>query len=463
MVVNTATNRKTETVSAADGNYSAPQLQPGSYRVEASATGFKSLSREGIVLQINQQAQLDLALEVGTVTETVEVKGDVSAIEPESSSLGTVVDNKLITNLPLNTRNVYSLVFLTPGVAGSVSNTYGGTSYSVNGVRPSLMDTLVDGVSAAIPTVNGFTGITVFPSVDAVQEFKIQAQNFPAEYGRSLGSVMNIIFKSGTNQIHGAAFEFLRNSVLDSNNFFANRSGTALSSFKRNQFGGMISGPIRKDKTFLLLNYEGLRERSYDTTLTSVPTLLQRAGNFSQTFAANGQQVRIYNPFSLPPAGTANAVRTPFTGNVIPANLIDPVAAKVVSYYPLPNVPGNSLTGANNYFQAGSHPLNIDQGDVRLDHNISEAQHLFGRYSRRFQEDAPAQLFPSNVAVAEGPVEQPEQRSRRCHRVYKFSFSNYRAFSHCRLFARTLSILEPVVRLSTIRSWISCITECGAR
>jgi Carboxypeptidase regulatory-like domain/TonB dependent receptor len=401
-IINTATNQRIEMISAADGNYTATQLQPGTYRVEVTAIGFKNLTRDGIVLQINQQAQLDLHLEVGDVGERVEVKGDVSLLETESSSVGTVVDNKLITNLPLNTRNVYSLVFLTPGVAGSVNNTYGGTSYSVNGVRPSLMDTLVDGVSAAIPTVNGFTGITVFPSIDAVQEFKILAQNFPAEYGRSLGSVMNIIFKSGTNQIHGAAFEFLRNSVLDANNFFSNRNGTDLSSFKRNQFGSMISGPIRSDKTFFLFNYEGLRERSYDTTLTSVPTQLQRSGDFSQTFAPNGQLIRIYDPFSLPPAGTPNAVRTQFPNNVIPANRIDPVAAKVISYYPLPNVPGNALTGANNYFQAGSHPLNIDQGDVRIDHNITEAQHLFGRYSRRFQEDAPAQLFPSNVAVAEG-------------------------------------------------------------
>jgi hypothetical protein len=401
-IINKATNQRTEIVSSNDGSYAASQLQPGAYRVEVSAPGFKNLTRDGIVLQINQQAQLDFSLDVGDVSEKVEVKGDVSLLETESSSLGSVVDNNLITNLPMNTRNVYSLVFLTPGVTGSVNNTYGGTSYSVNGVRPSLMDTLIDGVSAAIPTVNGFTGITVFPSIDAVQEFKLQAQNYPSEYGRSLGSVMNIIFKSGANQIHGAGFEFLRNSVLDSNNFFSNRNGTSLSSFKRNQFGGMVSGPIRKDKTFFLVNYEGLRERSYDTTLVSVPTQRQRAGDFSQTFAANGQLVRIFDPFSLPPAGTPNAVRSQFPGNVIPANRMDPVAAKVIGYYPLPNIAGNALTGANNYFQAGSHPLNIDQGDVRIDQNITEAQHLFGRYSRRFQEDAPAQLFPSSVAVAEG-------------------------------------------------------------
>ncbi len=171
-----------------------------------------------------------------------------------------MVDNRRILELPLNTRNVYSLIFLTPGVAGTIGNNYNSMSYTVNGARPTMMDTVIDGVTASFPTVNGFTGISVFPSVDAIQEFKVMGANYPAEYGRSLGSVLNVVYKSGTNDFHGSAYEFFRDSAFDENNYFSKRAGTPLGDFQRSQFGGVAGGPIRRGRTFFMTSYEGLRE-----------------------------------------------------------------------------------------------------------------------------------------------------------------------------------------------------------
>ena len=160
---------------------------------------------------MQQSARIDIQMSIGEVAESVVVTGDAARLETESATLSKIVDNRAIINLPLNTRNVYNLVFLTPGVTGTVGNSYGDMRYSVNGARARTMDTMIDGVSAAHPTVNGFNGISVFPSVDAIEEFKLLSADFPAEFGRSLGSVLNVVFKSGSNQWHGTAYEFLPN------------------------------------------------------------------------------------------------------------------------------------------------------------------------------------------------------------------------------------------------------------
>src|SRR6185369_4136519 len=258
--------------------------------------------------------------------------------ETENATLSKIIDNRAITNLPLNTRNVYSLVFLTPGVTGTVGASYGEMRYSVNGARARTMDTMIDGVSAAHPTVNGFNGISVFPSVDAIEEFKLLGADYPAEFGRSLGSVLNVVFKSGTNTLHGSAYEFLRNSSFDANNWFDNRRGQSLLSFKRSQFGGVLNGPIRKDKTFFMVSFEALRERRADSTLTSVPTALERTGDFSQTRTATGAPIIIYDPFSTTanPSGSGS-IRTPFVGNRIASSKFDPVAVNVIKFYPEAN------------------------------------------------------------------------------------------------------------------------------
>src|SRR5438093_9079814 len=237
-ITNQQTDRQESLATDLDGQYTSLPLPPGEYRVEAGLQGFRRAARTNVTVQINTTVVVDFTLEVGDLTDEIEVRANAPLLETTSGTIGKVVDNRRILELPLNTRNVYSLIFLTPGVAGSIGNNYNSLSYTVNGARPTMMDTVIDGVTASFPTVNGFTGISVFPSVDAIQEFKVLGANYPAEYGRSLGSVINVVYKSGSNELHGSTYEFLRNSALDSRNFFQKRRGEELGDFSRHQFGG---------------------------------------------------------------------------------------------------------------------------------------------------------------------------------------------------------------------------------
>lgn len=442
VVTNVDSNQKREAGSDASGVYTVPLLPPGRYTVEATADGFKKFVQEGIVLQVQQQARVDITLALGAVTESVMVSADAPVIESTTSSLGKVVDNRRIRDLPLNTRNVYSLIFLTPGVIGTVGNNYNSMSYAVNGARRTMMDTIVDGVTASFPTVNGFTGISVFPSVDAIEEFKVMGANYSAEFGRSLGSVLNVVFKSGTNEVHGSAYEFLRNSAFDANNFFDNSRGVELASFKRSQFGGTLSGPIKRDRTFFMGSFEGLRENSFANATFSVPTLIERQGNFSQTRAANGQQVRIFDPFTTRanPSGSG-FIRDPFPDNVIPVSRFDPVAVNAIRYYPEPNTQGNPVTNLNNYSRSGVRSINLDQFDVRVDHNLSPSQKVFGRYSHRRTEDVPLMAFPQELTIAEGRVIQ-ENRVRSAVADYSNTLSPSTILTGRLGFARTLFVFD---------------------
>jgi hypothetical protein len=439
--LNLATNLRSETLSDASGLYVIPQLAPGRYRIEASAAGFKKFVQDGVILQVQQQARVEISLAIGELAESVQVTADASVLETTTSSIGRVVDNRRIVDLPLNTRNVYSLIFLTAGVSGSIGNNYNNMSYSVNGARATMMDTIIDGVTASFPTVNGFTGISVFPSVDAIEEFKVQGANYSAEFGRSLGSVLNVVFKSGSNDLHGSAYEFLRNSRLDANNFFDNRRGQPLSSFKRNQFGGHISGPIRRDRTFFMGSYEGLRERSFGTTLTTVPTDLQRRGDFSQTLAANGQLVRIFDPFTTRANPAGGFIRDVFAGNVVPASRFDPVAVNAMKYYPQANTVTNAVTNLNNFASSGSRSIDIDQFDIRVDHNINDRRKFFTRYSHRETLDKPPTFFPSDITIGEGRFNQ-ENRVRGAVADYTQTISPRTILSTRLGFARTLFVYD---------------------
>ena len=326
-MINAGTNARSETVSDERGSFIVPQLPPGTYRLEATMQGFKGFVRSGIALQVQQQVRIDVVLEIGQMAETVNVVAGASILETTTSSVGKVVDNARIEALPLNTRNIYSLIYLTPGVTGGIGNSHNQVGYSVNGVRGGLMETLVDGSSAAFPTVNGFHGISVFPSLDAVQEFKVQGGNYSAEFGRSLGSVLNLVYKSGTNAFHGTGYEFYRDSALDSNTYFNKLRDVPLADFSRSQFGGMTGGPIVRDRTFFMVSYEGLRQNGFRELLTTVPTALERSGDFSQTRGANGQPITIYDPATTAPNPSGSGfTRAPFPSNRIPRERMDPVA-----------------------------------------------------------------------------------------------------------------------------------------
>lgn len=400
---NAGTGLSLATTTDTSGAYTLPQLPVGRYTVAAELTGFSRFEASGVVLQVAQQTRLDIELKVGGVTETIDVVSAATLLDTTSSSVGKVVDNRRIQDLPLNTRNVYGLIALTPGVAGSIGNSYNSLSYSVNGVRTGSMETLIDGSAGGFPTVNGASGISVFPSVDAVQEFKVQGSSYSAEYGRSLGSVLNLVYKSGSNQLHGTSYEFYRDSAFDANGFFANANGAPLPDFKRNQYGGMIGGPIVTNKLFYMVSFEGLRQDGFREERGTVPTMLEREGDFSQTRAANGQVVVVYDPSTnRPNPNGAGVVRDPFANNRIPANRMDPVALNVMKLYPLPNVAGDPVTGVNNYYSSGVQTNNTDNVDVRIDHTLSANQRIFGRYSFRRAVEIVPDFFPSELAFAAG-------------------------------------------------------------
>jgi hypothetical protein len=411
---NTATGVVTHLQSGPDGRFIAPSLQPGPYAVMVAATGFKRVDRTGIVLQVNQTARIDIALEVGAVSETIEIKGEAPLLESTTAALGQVIENKSITELPLNQRNPYALVFLAPGVIGSVKAEFNQANISINGGRPGANEILADGIPSSPPLVNPIQGFTVYPSVDSVQEFKVQTNSYSAEFGRSSGGVINLVFKSGTNQLHGSAYEFIRNSKLDANGYFANQRGLPLTNFKRNQFGASGGGPVYlpklyngRNRTFFFASFEGLRERSQSNLTTTVPTELQRIGDFSKTVNSAGAQVVIYDPATTTRSGTG-FVRTAFPGNVIPAARLDPVARGVVKYYPLPNRPPDNIGGTNNVALPGTAPTNSNAFDIKGDENINDRNRFFVRVSHRNYDLGLPKNFPSELSMAEGGSFQPQ-------------------------------------------------------
>jgi hypothetical protein len=440
-ITNEQTDRQESVVADLEGRYTSLPLPPGSYRIEAGLQGFRRAARANVTVQVATTLVIDFTLEVGELTDAVEVRAEATLLETSSGTIGKVVDNRRILELPLNTRNVYSLIFLTPGVAGSIGNNYNSMSYTVNGARPTMMDTVIDGVTASFPTVNGFTGISVFPSVDAIQEFKVLGANYPAEYGRSLGSVLNVVYKSGTNDFNGSAYEFFRDSMFDENTFFAKRAGQPLGDFRRSQFGGVAGGPIRRSRTFFMASFEGLRENRLSQTTTTVPTLAQRQGDFSQTLAQNGQLIRIFDPFTTRANPAGGFIRDQFANNVIPLARMDPVARQVLQYFPLPNQPGNPITGAQNYFATGTAELNVDNLDTRVDHQISDKAKAFVRYSYRKTFSAPAVFFPSDIAIAEGRVNE-QNLAHNGVIDYSRTMSNATVLNARLGFARTLFIFD---------------------
>jgi Carboxypeptidase regulatory-like domain/TonB dependent receptor len=416
--VDTATGVVTHTVTNASGRFVFAALAPGGpYTVTVQAAGFRIEDRSGIHLQVNQIADIAVSLQVGENAQRVEVNSDATQLETSSAALGQVIENRSVENLPLNQRNVWSLLFLMPGVTGSVTYQYNSMNMSVNGGRPGTTNLLVDGIAGSPPLIVPIGSLGIFPSVDAVQEFKVLTNGYSAEFGRSGSGIVNVILKSGTNQLHGSAFEFLRNSALDANTYFSDQNHTPLPSFKRSQFGGSLTGPVYfpklydgKDKTFFLFSYEGLRQGTEGEITSTVPTALQRTGDFSQTVSSTGQPVLIYDPNTTVASGTGY-VRQSFlaeTGeNAIPAGRIDPVAANVMNYYPLPNLPGGP-GGVNNYFASGVVRLNIDTFDAKVDEVINEKNRMFVRYSRRNLISPPLSLFPKAIQVAEGGESLPQ-------------------------------------------------------
>jgi hypothetical protein len=408
-VTNTATQVSANVPTNGEGQFEFLNLPPGPYAITVDSNGFKRLVRSGLVLDVDQTAHLDLALEVGSAAETVEVSSAEPLLETQSSDIGQVINNKSIENLPLNQRNPFSLILLVPGVTGSVTSTFTGLQFNVNGGRSGTTDVLLDGVPSAPPTDDS-NALTIFPSVDATQEFKVQTSNFSAQFGNTGGGIINVIYKTGTNDLHGSVYDFFRNSYLDAHNYFSDEVGAPLPSFKRNQFGFSLGGPVYiprlydgRNKTFFFADYEGLRQGTATQVLTTVPTLAERGGDFSGDVTTNGAPIAIYDPLSttatVSSSGATTYSRTPFAGNEINPERFDPVAANILKYFPLPNTPGKF--GRNNYITNGSAPYTINQYDIKIDEILTGRQRMSFRFSKRNPVTGFAPLLPSAIVFAQ--------------------------------------------------------------
>ncbi len=411
IAANAETGAARESISSGTGSYVITLLPPGNYNLSVEAPGFRKTVQNNVELQVNQRAEVNFTLQLGQVSETVEVTASAPLLESQSSSLGTVVNTQLTSELPLNGRNFVQLATLSPGVNGtgfSVSGTImsgtrpddrrPGTEIFSNGNREGSNDFLYDGIDNNDRLT---LSIVLRPGVEAIKEFKVQTNLFSADQGRNSGAVVDVVTKSGTNALHGSAFEFLRNSAMDARNFF-NRQGTPFPSFRYNQFGGSFGGPVvlpkiynGKNKTFFFVDYEGFRRTAQQLLTLTVPTLAMRRGDFSAL------PVRIYDPATTAVSGSSYT-RQQFPNNTIPANRFDPVTAKLVNAYPAPQTA--ALT--NNYIANLTQSQNWDQGDVRVDHQFSSNDTFFARYSIQKTDTVVPNTFPpSTVAGIPHPVQ----------------------------------------------------------
>ncbi len=360
-LVNKETGETRSTTSGEQGEYALSSLQPGSYRLDISYSGFAALVRE-FTLKVNQEVHVDASLPVGSINGDLGLAISNLELKKDGADLGTVIENRQVVGLPLDGRNFYELSLLVPGAVpaapGSAGSARGDFAFSVNGAREDGNNFLLDGVYNVDPKLNTFG---VKPPVDAIREFEMLTSSYDAAFGRNPGAQVNVVLKSGTNDVHGSLFEFYRNGALDARNFFA-PSGEAKPKYLRNQFGGSIGGPLKHDRTFFFADYEGTRSREGVTRITNVPTLLERAGNFSQSFF--GAPV---DPFT----------QMPFSGAVIPSSRINTVGRALANLYPLPNrnVP------FRNFVSSPTQRDRNDSFDVRLDHRLGEKTDLTFRYS----------------------------------------------------------------------------------
>ncbi|MFN9266680.1 MAG: TonB-dependent receptor domain-containing protein [Acidobacteriota bacterium] len=344
------------------GSFELPALPPGTYTVTAELSGFRKSTIKELTLQVNQQVRADLTLEVGSVVEEVTVTAAAPLLVTEAGSVGQVIDNKKIVELPLNGRNFTQLATLTPGVIASAAlGTGRASSLVVNGTRPTKTEFLLDGVSTTGP-INGGTG--VLPSIEALQEFKVQTSAFSAEFGRS-SAIVNVTVKSGTNDLHGTLFHFLRHNAVAARNFFAPTNPP----LKRNQFGATVEGPLKKNDAFFLFNFEGQLQRAGQTLNSIVPSNALRAGDFSGG-------APIFDPATTRanPAG-AGFLRDPVPGNAIPAERFTAPSRFFLPFFPQPNA------GRDAFVYTPSAKEDFNQGTARLDKKIGAAGNLFGRYT----------------------------------------------------------------------------------
>jgi hypothetical protein len=404
-VINVATNQPHLAVTTAAGLYTAASLAPGEYRVEIAVPGFRTIRRDGIRVATGEKARVDVELTVGDVREQVTVTADAPALRAESASLGAVVTHEQVVQLPLNGRTFITLASLAPGVALPPNSQLP----RINGGRPRTNEYLFDGISVLQPEPGQ---VAFFPVIDAIQEFKIESNSPPAEFGRFNGGVLNLTTKSGGNAWHGTGFEFFRNEALNARNLFQSTSQTR-PEYRRHQFGGMLGGPLVRDRTFFFVDYQGQRQSIGRTVISTVPTVLQRQGIFTEVIG--GRVPAIYDP-----AATSGSARAAFAGGTIPRERMDAVAVALLERYPLPT----SAATANNYRRTDSETDNQDQWDLRIDHRFaSNRDQLFGRVSSFRDAFIPVTPLPDGSGVTTGTLGPQETKVWSVASNYQHTFS----------------------------------------
>ena len=423
-VTNTATNIARSVQTNASGNYTVPFLAPGQYDVRAEQMGFKAVRHADVQLQVGASAQINIAMEVGEVTETVAVTGTAALLTTQGTAVGTVIENKRIVDLPLNGRDYLQLIALSPAVTAETPPSFTATgrqggeraqqNYSIAGQRMQFTHYTLDGIENTDANWN----LWIFrPSIDALQEFKVESGVYSAEFGHEPSQV-NVTTKSGTNQLHGAAFEFLRNSALDARQW--QQSTGVKNPFRRNQYGFELDGPVTipklfngKDRLFFMSNFEGLRDRNTLQQVASVATDRMRAGDFS----ASGRVV--YDPatraFTTDAAGNLKAISaTPFPNNVILPGQISPIAKKLLEFYPRATTPGDNIL--RNYTRQAPTPTDWDQFTQRIDFNESSKSFWFGRFGWDDEFTSTASLFDN-------------ENEQYALKAYQVMLSNIRTFT----------------------------------
>lgn len=421
------TSEVVSATTAADGIFTATNLRPGLYRVSVSAAGFRRYVREGVRLMTGERIRVEITLIVGSVAEEVRVRADASLLRTESASLGQVIPNRRIVDLPLNGRNFFSLIALAPGVAAPPPTTAGPSLPRLNGGRPRVNEFLYDGISALQPEPGQ---VAFTPVIDAIEEFKLETNAPAAEFGRFNGGVVNLTSKSGTNELHGTVFEFLRNEALNARNLFAPATAASPGKpvFRRNQYGFAVGGPIVRERTFFFGDFQGTRQAIGRVLISNVPTFAQRGGDFSANLAAplflqtgatasatttnTGAPINVIDTNGATVQARAGQIfrirdRRAYAGNIVPVADFDPVARRLLDRYPLPTSAG----AANNFRRLANERTSQDQFDVRLDHRVTDRAQIFGRFSFFDEETAPVTPLPDGSgALTQGAL--APQRSR---------------------------------------------------
>ncbi len=382
------TGERYTSVTATDGYFDFAGLSPGRYRLVVSAPGFEHLTREGLTLAVGQTLAVDLPLTVGAESQQVTVDADAPLLQNQTSDIQFTVPPRILEAIPLNSRNFIQLTVLAPGVELPP----GSLLPRINGGRPRTNEYLYDGISALQPEPGQ---VAFFPILDSIQEFTVESDNVSAEFGRFNGGVVNLATRSGTNDLHGSLFEYLRNEDLNARNYFAPTAATGQArkpEYRRNLYGGTVGLPLLRDRLFFFGDYQGIKQLIGVTRLSTVPTLAQRAGNFGAT--------TIYNPATTRSTANGRIVRTPFAGNIVPVASFDPVAVALLARIPLPNLPGT----ANNYTRTANDSDHQNQFDTRLDAAFGTRDHAFARYTYYNEVETPVTPFADGSGAITGSV-----------------------------------------------------------